>query len=351
VERRLAGELTELVRDISIGFLAPIFFLTAGFSVTLDVFSNALTMLVVVTVLAIVTKIIGTSSFYLLTGNGWREGLVIGAGMNGRGAVEIILAQIALSRGIISQEIFSVLVFMAIFTTATDPLLMKWGADWLRRRGELMRSADKRTGVVIVGAGPLSRAIARELAPTRTVWLIDSNLDRCTAAKLEGLSVLYGDSLDHEDLAQLEIANTRWFLALTANTEINILAAQIARNVFNVPDVYVLLTRTEKGSLSSMLSDIGATGIGDEQFDCTGWDRRLVNSREFETIEMKVDVDIKASAFLKDLDGVGIPLVIVSENGQRVPFLVTEWVEAGATVVVLRAKFLEPQNVELVMAH
>jgi Kef-type K+ transport system membrane component KefB len=124
VERRLAGELTELVRDISIGFLAPIFFLTAGFSVTLDVFSNALTMLVVVTVLAIVTKIIGTSSFYLLTGNGWREGLVIGAGMNGRGAVEIILAQIALSRVIISQEIFYVLVFMAIFTTATDPLLM-----------------------------------------------------------------------------------------------------------------------------------------------------------------------------------------------------------------------------------
>jgi len=36
--------------------------------------------------------------------------------------------------GLISQDIFSILVFMAIATTATVPLFLKWGTDWLRRR-------------------------------------------------------------------------------------------------------------------------------------------------------------------------------------------------------------------------
>ena len=48
-------------------------------------------------IIAIATfgKILGTMLFYIPTGHGWREGLTVGAGMNGRGAVEIIVAQIA----------------------------------------------------------------------------------------------------------------------------------------------------------------------------------------------------------------------------------------------------------------
>ncbi|MEQ9030033.1 MAG: cation:proton antiporter, partial [Aggregatilineales bacterium] len=218
VERRLAGELTELVRDVSIGFLAPIFFVTAGFQVDLNVFSTSLPLLISVTVVATLGKIFGTTAFYLLSGNGWREGIVIGAGMNGRGAVEIIIAEIALTAGIITQEIFSVLVFMAIFTTATVPIFLKVGADWLQRRGELTRSADQRKGVVIVGTGPSARAIARVLHPVYPVWLIDKNLDRVQQAKEEGLNAFYGDALSLENLQEISLANARWFLALTHNT-------------------------------------------------------------------------------------------------------------------------------------
>ena len=188
VERRLANELTELVRDVSIGFLAPIFFVTAGFEVDLGVFLTSLPLLLTVIFVATFGKIIGTAGFYMLSGNGWREGVVIGAGMNGRGAVEIIVAGIALESGIITQEIFSVLVFMAIFTTATVPLLLKWGVDWLDARGELSRAVDERNGVVIVGTGPAARAIAKSLDPAYPVWLIDNNHDRVIQAKGEGLN-------------------------------------------------------------------------------------------------------------------------------------------------------------------
>jgi Kef-type K+ transport system membrane component KefB len=135
----LSQDLNKVVHDISIGFLAPIFFVTAGFSITLEVFRTELPLLVAIVGVAIVGKIIGTALFYLPTRNGWREGLVVGAGMNGRGAVEIIIAEIGLTMGLISQEIFSILVFMAIFTTALVPVMLKWGVDWLRRNDQLVR--------------------------------------------------------------------------------------------------------------------------------------------------------------------------------------------------------------------
>lgn len=46
-------------------------------------------------------------------------------------------ALVGLELGIISQELFSILVFIAIFTTALVPVTMKWGIEWLDRSGEL----------------------------------------------------------------------------------------------------------------------------------------------------------------------------------------------------------------------
>lgn len=63
--------------------------------------------------------------------------------MNGRGTVEITIASIGLSAGIIDQELFSVLVFLAIFTTALVPVTVKWGIDWLESAGELVYINDK----------------------------------------------------------------------------------------------------------------------------------------------------------------------------------------------------------------
>src|SRR5690606_24840280 len=156
-------DLMGAVRDSSIGFLAPIFFVTAGFQVSLSVFRDDLTLLLAIIGVATVGKVVGTAAFYLLSGNGWREGLTIGGGMNGRGAVERIVAGIALEMGLITREVFSILVFMAIFTTATVPFFLKWGTEWLRSRGELVRAQGRRSGLIILGAGPTAREVARAL--------------------------------------------------------------------------------------------------------------------------------------------------------------------------------------------
>ncbi len=340
VERQLAKELTELVRDVSIGFLAPIFFVTAGFEVDLGVFLTSLPLLLTVIFVATFGKIIGTTAFYMLSGNGWREGVVIGAGMNGRGAVEIIVAGIALESGIITQEIFSVLVFMAIFTTATVPLMLKWGVDWLDARGELSRAVDERNGVVIVGTGPAARSIAKSLDPIYPVWLIDNNHDRVIQAKAQGLNAFYGDALNVEHLQKVSMTQARWFLAFTPNTEINILAAQIARYTFNVPEILVLSTRSEDETLHGMMSDIGARCIENDQVNLTAWDQQHRGQTETDqTVEVEVDEALSASTFLAQMhekSGMFLPLTVKREE-HIMPFFAVKDLKLGDKVMISKA--------------
>lgn len=338
VERRLAGELTELVRDVSIGFLAPIFFVIAGFHVSLEVFVTSLPLLLTVIVVATIGKIIGTAGFYMFSGHGWREGVVIGAGMNGRGAVEIIIAEIALTAGIIDQEIFSVLVFMAIFTTATVPVFLKWGTDWLHRRGELQRSSDDRKGTVILGAGPTARALAKGLlAQSHPVWLIDKNVDNCEKAKAEGLDGVYGDALHEEDLHDANLPHAHYFLALTQNTETNILSTQLARNVFEVPEAYVLLTRAEKGS-QNLVTEAGARPIHTTDFDLEEWDKIIDEDSSRTPVEMEISENIDVASILERFrkDNKQILPLAVRRNGNWIPFVAVEILQSGDTLLMLQ---------------
>lgn len=125
--------------DLAMGVFAPIFFVTVGFELTLDVFAQDLLLLIILVVIAFVSKIVGSWLFAIPTELTSREGFVVGLGMNGRGAVEIVIASIGLSAGVIDTQIFSILVFIAVFTTALVPPTMKWGVQWLDRAGELVR--------------------------------------------------------------------------------------------------------------------------------------------------------------------------------------------------------------------
>jgi Kef-type K+ transport system membrane component KefB len=125
--------------DMAIGVFAPIFFVTVGFDLTLAVFREDLVLLLVLVAVAFVSKIVGSWLFSLPTELTSREGFVVGLGMNGRGAVEIVIASIGLSAGVIDRGLFSILVFIAVFTTALVPPTMKWGVEWLDTVGELVR--------------------------------------------------------------------------------------------------------------------------------------------------------------------------------------------------------------------
>jgi len=253
---RTSREVERRLSTVSVATLAPLFFISAGFEVSLSVFRTDLTLLIAVIVVATVGKIVGTAALYMRSGNGWREGAVIGAGMNGRGAVEIIVAELALAQGLIDQTVFSILVFMAIATTATVPVLLTRGVEWLRDRGELVKAGDRRA-IMIVGAQPLARVIGRLLHASGPVVLIDTNESHVETAQTEGLDVFKGNALDDLVLQEAGIAQTMTFVAATANPEVNLLAARSAQEL-GVGDVIVAIPESAADRFESMLTEIGA---------------------------------------------------------------------------------------------
>lgn len=335
--KTLSHDLMGAVREASIGFLAPIFFVTAGFAVTLDVFRADLPLLLAILGVAIFGKILGTALFYLPSGNGWREGITVGGGMNGRGAVEIIIAGIGLEMGLISQEIFSILVFMAIFTTATVPFALKWGTDWLRRRGELVRSREDRRGTLILGAGPTARAVAGALAETRPVWLVDSNQERCGDAKACGLAVFQGNALQEQILSEAHAAEADSLLALTANTEVNTLAAHLGRTVFLVPEIAVLQNREAGSGAVSSMAHLQATTLFAGPVDLGDWDHWIARGQVVER-SIRVGESTAPEVLFERLqeERPTLPLA-VNRDGEFFPFHSALRLQPGDEILVLQS--------------
>jgi Kef-type K+ transport system membrane component KefB len=335
--KNISKEVNKTFYDVSIGFMAPIFFVSAGFFVSLSVFQTDLTMLVSIILMAMVAKIIGTALFYLPTGNGWREGLTIGAGMNGRGAVEIIIAGIGLEMGIIDQNIFSILVFMAIFTTMTVPFLLKWTTDWLRRRGELV-AVSQRSGYLILGVNPLSLLMAGHLRDHSVVCLMDSNQDSVSRAKDLGYKCIHGNALKEDVMAEAGGANFETFIGMTGNTEVNILAARLALESFKVPQNNVIVSRSESGAGMEMLEWIKATSLFAAGIDINYWLNRIRND---EFVEELVDNKFRTGTreWVKEMrsrEESMLPLFIMDRSGKKRLFSFGETIEPGEKVVALK---------------
>ncbi|KYK35602.1 MAG: cation:proton antiporter [Theionarchaea archaeon] len=115
-------EIEELV-TWGLGFFGPLFFGWIGFVVRLHPLLNIFCYAVIV--VACIGKIAGCGIAGLLTGLTKREALSVGVGMNGRGAVELVLAGVGLEYGVITQDLFSIIVVMAFITTILTPIGLK----------------------------------------------------------------------------------------------------------------------------------------------------------------------------------------------------------------------------------
>lgn len=335
LDGRVGRQVNRVVRDLSIGLLAPVFFVTAGFEVTFGVFATDLALLVAILLVAMVGKIVGTGLFYLPTGHGWREGLTVGAAMNGRGAVEIIVAGIGLELGLISPELFTILVFMAIATTATVPVLLKLGVEWLHRRGELARTSDRRTGVLVVGAGPVARTFAAHLDGGRRAVLVDSNPELCAQARRQGLAAVNGDALDADVLRRARAGDAGLLLALTPNPEVNLLAAQLAHHQFAVPAARVALPHPPTRAMADLLERSSARPLLEGPVDLGRWDRWVAAGWAHPTTVTVAE----GTDTVRLHDGLtrgrrGLPLT-VARNGHHVPFVLVDQLQEGDEIIVL----------------
>jgi Kef-type K+ transport system membrane component KefB len=110
--------------NMAMGFLAPIFFAGIGLEFNFMSISNYGLLFSVIAV-SYLSKILGGYFGGTLAGLRKRVSLTIGLGLNARGIMELVIANIAYKNQLIDIEVFSILVIMGILTTLTTPLLLK----------------------------------------------------------------------------------------------------------------------------------------------------------------------------------------------------------------------------------
>lgn len=103
--------------------LVPFFFVVMGARVDLRNIADVVPMAIVITVIAILSKLIGCSLGAITRGE--RTALIIGAGMVPRGEVGIVVAMIGLNMETIGQDIYSVIILVSVVTTLYAPFLIK----------------------------------------------------------------------------------------------------------------------------------------------------------------------------------------------------------------------------------
>ena len=135
VGRRAYREIKATVNRLTEGFVGPIFFASIGLHLDLTAVGTVPGFLAALIALAFAGKLIGAGVPAYLGGLPRRESVAIGIGLSGRGAVEIIVASIALQSGLFAQtgppdiyvaSLFSALVVTAVVTTALAPLLLRY---------------------------------------------------------------------------------------------------------------------------------------------------------------------------------------------------------------------------------
>jgi Kef-type K+ transport system membrane component KefB/nucleotide-binding universal stress UspA family protein len=112
-------EVLHHVESITDSFLAPVFFATAGLRVDLTLLGegDAMQWAFVVVVVAIVAKFAGAFIGARLAGQSRRAATALGAGLNARGALEIVIASVGLSLGVFTETAYTVIVIVPLVTS------------------------------------------------------------------------------------------------------------------------------------------------------------------------------------------------------------------------------------------
>ncbi len=128
--RARRGVLEQVERGIhavNYSFLVPLFFISIGLQANLRLLTaELLPFALVMTVLAIITKVVGAGGGSRLGGFDWISSLRVGVGMISRGEVGLIIASLGISYGILVPEVFTTVVFVVLVTTIITPPLVRW---------------------------------------------------------------------------------------------------------------------------------------------------------------------------------------------------------------------------------
>jgi Kef-type K+ transport system membrane component KefB len=116
----------EKVEDVAVVLLLPLFFVFTGLRTQIGLLDDPTQWLTVgvIILVAVTGKFVGSALAAKFVGQNWKDSLAIGALMNTRGLMELVVLNIGYDLGVLTPEIFAMMVIMALVTTMmTGPAL------------------------------------------------------------------------------------------------------------------------------------------------------------------------------------------------------------------------------------
>lgn len=116
----------EKVEDVSLILLLPLFFVFTGLRTQIGIINDPYLLKITgfIILVAVIGKFIGSALAARFVGQNWKDSLTIGALMNTRGLMELVVLNIGYDLGVLTSEIFTMMVIMALVTTfMTGPAL------------------------------------------------------------------------------------------------------------------------------------------------------------------------------------------------------------------------------------
>ena len=118
-------EVFEKVETISYSIFVPVFFTSIGVAVQFTGIMDHIGFIIALSLIAILSKLVGSSLGAKVTGFSWRNSFGIGSAMVSRGEVALIIAAIGIENDLLSQDLFAVIVIVILITTIVTPPMMK----------------------------------------------------------------------------------------------------------------------------------------------------------------------------------------------------------------------------------
>lgn len=119
-------EVEKKVEPIAYAMFVPVFFVSIGMNITFDGIGDQIWFILALTVIAVLTKLIGCGLGARMTGFDAKSSAIIGSGMVSRGEVALIIAGTGLSSGLLAQDYFTAIVIVVILTTMITPPMLKY---------------------------------------------------------------------------------------------------------------------------------------------------------------------------------------------------------------------------------
>jgi Kef-type K+ transport system membrane component KefB len=260
----IPDESIDRLESITFGIFAPIFFANAGLKVSLAPLLNPELLLLGIGLIFIATlsKVAGAyiGARWFGKSDHWTA-LSFGAGLNARGAIQIIIATIGLSFGVISQEIFSLIIIMAVVTSVMAPFMLRWTLSHVKLEAAELKRLEMEKQLKDNLLNKVHRVLlpvrTREISKATPAKLIEARILERISRKTELNVTLFTISSEEEKSASAQYLNLLgdFFTQIPVNKKITVSKNALESILDEVKKDYDLLIvgATERNKNSDML--------------------------------------------------------------------------------------------------